>query len=295
MITIELAKKLIDHQFPEYAGLPITSVEKQGHDNRTYRLGDDLLIRMPTAEAYSLKVPKENALLPKLGAHISINIPIPIKMGEPSTDFPYPFSIYKWLDGQSANLVHIDEDELDFIAVQLALFLKELHNIEGVDGPKPGQHNWWRGDHVSVYDKGARKQIDFLKGPIDHSACLHLWEQACDSRWTKDPVWIHGDFSSGNILMKNNKLSGVIDFGGMGIGDPACDLVIAWTFLKENAREIFKQAMGLDADTWIRAKGWALWKATFELCHIKDRDSAPAMLQKNIISSLINKDVRNYE
>ncbi|HCU06306.1 MAG TPA: acetyltransferase [Holosporales bacterium] len=289
MISIELAKKLIDHQFPEYADLPITSVEQQGHDNHTYRLGDALLIRMPTAEAYALKVPKEHALLPKLAAHLSINIPTPIKMGAPSKDFPYPFSIYKWLDGQSANLVHIDEDALDCIAVQLAIFLKELQNIDGVDGPEPGQHNWWRGDHVSVYDKGARKQIANLENIIDHKACLHLWENACATSWKQAPVWIHGDFSSGNILINDNKLSGVIDFGGMGIGDPACDLVIAWTFLKGKSQEIFKQAMGLDADTWTRARGWALWKATFELCYIKEKDSAAAAFQKSIINSVINE------
>ena len=295
MISIELAKKLIANQFPEYAKLPITSVEKQGHDNRTYRLGNDLLIRIPTTKPYALKVPKEQELLPKLASHLSINIPTPIKMGAPSKDFLYPFSIYKWLDGQSANLLSIDETALNFIAVQLAIFLKELQSISNVDGPGPGQHNWWRGDHVSVYDKGAREQISNLADVIDHKACLHLWENACDTRWNKAPVWIHGDFSSGNILIQDNKLSGVIDFGGMGIGDPACDLVIAWTFLKENSREIFKQAMGLDAGTWNRARGWALWKATFELCHIKDKDSAPAQLQKNIINSLLNEDVSTYE
>lgn len=289
MISIELAKKLIVNQFPEYAELPIRSVEKQGHYNRTYRLGNDLLIRMPTAEPYALKVPKEQELLPKLASPLSINIPTPVKMGSPSKDFPYPFSIYKWLDGQSANLLSINEAALGCIAVQLAIFLRELQSINGVDGPEPGQHNWWRGDHVSVYDKGAQEQIATLENIIDHKACLHLWENACDTRWNKAPVWVHGDFSSGNILIQDNKLSGVIDFGGMGIGDPACDLVIAWTFLKENSREIFQQAMGLDADTWNRARGWALWKATFELCHIKDKDSAAAKVQKKIIDEVINE------
>ncbi|WP_150464762.1 phosphotransferase, partial [Francisella sp. XLW-1] len=102
-INVDLAYKIIKKQFPEYLHLDIKSVEKQGHDNRTYRIGNDMLIRMPTAESYALKVPKEQDLLPKLAKHLSVAIPAPIKMGKPSEDYPYPFSIYKWLDGRSAN------------------------------------------------------------------------------------------------------------------------------------------------------------------------------------------------
>lgn len=288
MITIELAKKLIVNQFPEYKNLEIASVEKQGHDNRTYRLGNDFLIRMPIAASYALKVPKEQKLLPELAKYVSINIPVPIKMGVPSKNYPYPFSIYKWLEGRSANHLQLDGVVLEKLALQMALFLKELQRIDAVEGLNPGQHNWWRGDHVSVYDTGARKQFANLAGVIDNSAALDLWIKACATKWQKPSVWIHGDFASGNILIKDNKLSGVIDFGGMGIGDPACDLVIAWTFLKEKSRKIFKNTIELDPDTWLRAQAWALWKATFELCQINDKNSPEAQLQKNIISSVLN-------
>src|SRR3990167_10495069 len=138
-ITPELAAKLIAFQFPEYAHLPITSVEKQGHDNRTYRLGSDMLIRMPTAESYALKVPKEQALLPKLAPHLTVSIPAPIKMGVASQDYPYPLSIYKWLEGTSINLLVLDNDCLEKIASDLVRFLKELQNINDVDGTVPGQ------------------------------------------------------------------------------------------------------------------------------------------------------------
>ncbi len=287
MTTIELARKLILSQFPEYADLAITSVEKQGHDNRTYRLGDELLIRMPTAEFYALKVPKEQELLPKLAPHLSISIPAPIKIGVSSDDYPYPFSIYQWLEGQSANHLQIHDKALEPIALQLAMFLKELQSIEGVDGPAPGQHNWWRGDHVSVYNEGACKQIAELSDVIDSDKAMELWTQACQTKWNNLPVWIHGDFASGNILINDNKLSGVIDFGGMGMGDPACDLVIAWTFLKDKSREIFKQAMKLDSDTWLRARAWTLWKATFELTQVENKSSDEAITQKRIISDIL--------
>jgi aminoglycoside phosphotransferase (APT) family kinase protein len=288
MITVELAKKLIAIQFPEYTDLNITEVEQQGHDNRTYRIGEDMLVRMPTAEAYALKVPKEQELLPKLASHLSLNIPAPIKIGSPSDDYPYPFSIYKWLEGRSANHLHIDDKSLESIALQLATFLKELQSIDDVDGPTPGQHNWWRGDHVSVYDDGARKQIAELSDAIDANKAMALWTQACKTKWSKAPVWIHGDIAVGNIIIQDNKLSGVIDFGGVGIGDPACDLVIAWTYLSGKSREIFINEIDLDDDTWLRARAWALWKATFELTQIKDKNSSEALLQKNIISSVLN-------
>ena len=287
--TLELAHKLIAEQFPEYANLPITSVEKQGHDNRTYRLGNDLLIRMPTAENYALKVPKEQELLPKLAPHLSIDIPVPIKMGIPCKDYPYPFSIYKWLDGTSINLLALDDEAKEKLAIDLARFLKELQSIHGIQGPEPGQHNWWRGDHVSVYDQGAREQIAKLADIINTDRAIKLWDQACKTSWNKTPVWIHGDLAVGNMLINDGKLSAIIDFGGMALGDPACDLVIAWTFFTGKSRDIFIQDMSLDQDTWARARGWALWKASFELVAIDDKTRPDSIKQLQIINELIDE------
>ncbi len=286
-ITPALAYKLITEQFPGYAHLPVLEVEKQGHDNRTYRLGNDMLIRMPTAESYALKVPIEQELLPKLAPHLNVNIPVLIKMGMSSKNYPYPFSIYKWLEGTSINLLTLSTGEMDRLAFDLAKFLKELQSIEDVDGPVPGQHNWWRGSHISVYDKGAREQIAALSTSIYQGKAIDLWKRACKTKWDKPPVWIHGDFASGNMLIKDGKLSAIIDFGGICLGDPACDLVIAWTFLKDNARDIFIREMALNEDTWLRAKAWALWKATFELCQIADKNSPEALIQKRIIEEVI--------
>lgn len=288
ILSPDLARKLIAEQFPEYASLTIVDVEKQGHDNRTYRLGEHRLIRMPTAADYALKVPKEQELLLQLAKRLSVSIPAPIKMGKPSTDYPYPFSIYKWLSGKSINLLTLIDQEKEQLAFDLAKFLKELQAITDVEGPEPGQHNWWRGDHVSVYDKGAREQIAELAEIIDASKALALWDQACAMRWDKTPVWIHGDFAIGNILMDSGKLSAVIDFGGATVGDPACDLVIAWTYLSGKAREIFISEMDMDQCTWLRARAWALWKATFELCQIADKNIPEAGLQKRIIDEVIN-------
>ena len=288
ILTSDLALKLIAEQFPEYAHLTVTDVEKQGHDNRSYRLGDHMLIRMPTAADYALKVPKEQELLLGLAKRLSFNIPIPIKMGKPSADYPYPFSIYKWLSGKSINLLTLTTQDKEQLAFDLAKFLKELQAINDVKGPEPGQHNWWRGDHVSVYDKGAREQIVELAEIIEVERALALWNQACATRWSKKPVWIHGDLAIGNILMDSGKLSAVIDFGGAAVGDPACDLVIAWTYLSGKSREIFRSKMDIDPDTWLRSRAWALWKATFELCQIADKNSSDACLQKRIIDETLD-------
>ena len=288
-LNSDLAQKLIVEQFPEYADLTITEVEKQGHDNRTYRIGSDMLIRLPTDENYALKVPIEQDLLPKLAKYLSVEIPTPIQMGRPSENYPYAFSIYKWLDGRSANHVTLDEQSLENLAVDLATFLKELQAITDVKGPCPGQHNWYRGAHVGVYDSGAREQMAKLADMIDSTSALALWERACATKWNKEPIWIHGDFAIGNILIQDNQLSGVIDFGGTAMGDPACDLVIAWTFFSGQTRDIFMSKMGLDDNTWLRSRAWALWKATFELCHIADKNSPEALIQRQVIDEVINE------
>ena len=286
--TLDLARKVTAEQFPEFSNLPIVDVEKQGHDNRTYRLGEHMLIRMPTAADYSLKVPKEQELLPQLAKRLSVSIPAPIKMGKPSADYHYPFSIYKWLPGKSINLLTLTAQDKEQLAFDLAKFLKELQAINDVEGPEPGQHNWWRGDHVSVYDKGAREQIAELTNVIDAPRAFALWNEACATKWDEKPVWIHGDFAIGNILMDSSKLSAVIDFGGAAVGDPACDLVIAWTYLSGKSREIFISEMDIDSDTWLRARAWTLWKATYELCQIADKNSPEARLQKRIIDEVMN-------
>lgn len=288
-IASALVCKLISEQFPDYAHLPIEPVQQQGHDNRTYRLGDELLIRIPTMKCYALAIKKEQKFLPLLKPYLSVKVPIPIAKGRPTDKFPFPFSIYQWLDGQSLDSVNLGDREREDLAYDLATFLRELQKIPHNEGPLPGQHNWWRGAHISHYDKGARQQIAMLSEIIDANKALDLWEQACANQWQNPPVWIHGDVAPGNILIKDGKLYAVIDFGCMGLGDPACDFVMAWTFFTGKARDIFIQEMDFDKDTWLRAKAWALWKATFELCQIKDKNSPKALEQIRIIEEVIRE------
>lgn len=289
IINESLVANLISEQFPQWRDLPIKSVTHQGWDNKTFRLGDHMLVRIPSSEEYVRQVQKEHKWLLLLAPYLPLPIPAPIVIGKPSKVYPWNWSIYKWLDGDSANTVELDDTCLENIALQLAHFLKELHKFDAAGAPTPGLHNWWRGAHTSVYNTETRVLINKLKSLIDVDKANSLWEKAISSKWNKDPVWVHGDIASGNILLKDNKLSAVIDFGCMGIGDPACDLTIAWTFFKNKSRKAFKTAMSLDHDTWARARGWALWKAAFKLVSLNDKNGLEAVKHLQIINDVLDE------
>lgn len=264
VIEKNLIVSLINQQFPQYSHLEIKTVAISGHDNRTFCLGDEMLVRLPSAEIYAAKVLKEQKWLPFLARNLSLKIPRPIGLGVPSALYPWHWSIYEWIAGNSANEIVIDDLVLEEIAFDLANFLKELQSLDITDAPTPGLHNFFRGGDLNIYENEARSAIKKLKNIIDYDAAESLLNQALATKWNKKPVWIHGDLAVGNIIIKDRKLVGVIDFSGIAVGDPACDLVIAWTFFKNNSRKIFQENLDFDEDTWVRAKGWALWKAAIE-------------------------------
>jgi len=288
-ITENLVQDLIAQQFPEYAHLSIRSVKSQGHDNRTFRLGAEMLVRLPSGKEYVRQIEKEHKWLPLLAAKLPLPIPESIAMGKPSNDYPFYWSIYRWLKGDSANTIELNDITLETIATQLAYFLQELHKFDADIDSAPQLHNWWRAAHTSTYDKETRELINNLRNVIDARKASSLWQKAISSKWEKRPVWVHGDVSSGNILLNRGTLCAVIDFGCMGIGDPACDLTIAWTFFKNNSRKVFKNAFSFDDKTWDRARGWALWKAMFTFVEIEDKASLEATKQLQIINEVINE------
>lgn len=289
-ITESLVQKLIQEQFPQWAHLPITPVAVSGWDNRTFHLGSQMSVRLPSGQYYAAKVLKEQTWLPFLAPHLSLAVPQPVAMGKPSTDYPWNWSIFQWINGTSANIIADDKLDLRGIAYTLAQFLHELHEIDTTNVPLlPGPHNGYRGDVPAIYDEETRHALEQLHGVVDTQVAAELWSTAMHSRWHKNPVWIHGDLSAGNIIIHHGVLTAVIDFGGMGIGDPACDLVIAWTLFCGESRTIFKLHVGLDDDTWNRARGWALWKALITLAPLKDAMNEQALRQKYIINELIKE------
>ncbi|WP_340646430.1 aminoglycoside phosphotransferase family protein [Phenylobacterium sp.] len=254
-----LVARLIAAQFPQWAGLPVRPVTFGGRNNTTFHLGETMSVRLPAAKAYVAQVEKEQRWLPVLAPHLPLPIPTPLGLGLPGEGFPAPWSVFGWIEGETAALDRIGD--LPQFARDLAGFLTALQAIDVTDGPVAGQHNFFRGGALATYDDQTRQAITALGDSIDGAVALAIWEQALAADWTNPPVWLHGDVAAGNLLVKDGALSAVIDFGILGVGDPACDLAIAWTLLHGEARAAFREALPLDAATWARARGWTIWKA----------------------------------
>ncbi|MDQ4007264.1 MAG: aminoglycoside phosphotransferase family protein [Actinomycetota bacterium] len=258
-----LARRLVDSQFPQWADLPLSPVEPEGWDHRTFRLGTDKSVRLPSAEAYSAQVAKEQRWLPALASQLPLPVPAPLVLGGPGEGYPWAWSIYRWLEGETAETARVDD--LDEFATTLADFLSALQRIDAVDGPPAGEHNFFRGGSLMLYDEETRDAISVLADRIDVTTATAVWEAAIASHWHGPPVWVHGDVSAANLLLHDGRLCAVIDFGSSGVGDPACDMVVAWTLLSGNSRETFRRAVAVDEPTWARGRGWALWKGLITL------------------------------
>jgi aminoglycoside phosphotransferase (APT) family kinase protein len=256
------------------------AVEPQGHDNRTFRLGDDKSVRLPSASAYAPHVVVEHRWLPELAPRLPVQIPVPIALGQPDEDFPWHWLINRWLDGDSAEEARIDD--LECFASDMASFLRALQSIDATGAPEPGADNFFRGAHLAIYEAETIECIGRLDGAIDAKVAAEVWRQAVESRWSGLPVWVHGDIAAPNLLVRNGRLSGVIDFGQLGAGDPACDLAIAWTFLAGDSRRAFRDELDFDRATWTRGRGWALWKALLTLDAHREHDSARAPVERAI-------------
>lgn len=258
-ITTELVRSLIDTQFPEWKHLEIRPVDKSGHDNRTYHLGSEMTVRLPSHERYASAVEKETTWLPRFKHHLSLPIPAPITMGKPTEEYPLPWSVNQWIEGETVTEANI-RDRNEF-ARDLAAFLQELQAIDATGGVPAGVQNFHRGGELAVYDSETRSAIEHAAGLYNAGLLTEMWGLALATKHRAAPVWIHGDVAVGNLLVRNGRLSGVIDFGTMGVGDPSSDLVMAWNYFDAESREVFLRSLNLGVDTVNRARGWALWKA----------------------------------
>jgi aminoglycoside phosphotransferase (APT) family kinase protein len=271
-ITTDLVSRLIAAQFPQWADLPVIPVELDGWDNTTFRLGDDLAVRLPSAEAYVQQVDKEHRWLPVLAPRLPLPIPRPVARGVPGSGFPRPWSVYRWLAGEHATIDRVED--LARFATDLADFLTALYELDPDGGPEPGEHNFFRGGPLAVYDSETRVAIAALNAEIDADAATEVWEAALAATWPGPPVWIHGDVTAANLLVADSRLSAVVDFGCSAVGDPACDTTIAWTFFFGGSRELFRSRLPVDEATWARGRGWALWKALITLLKADADDAA---------------------
>lgn len=282
LVDGELVRRLLRDQYPQWATLPLQRVFSNGTDNALFRLGSDMVVRLPIIHWAADDVKKEQRWLPMLAPHLPVQIPTPVARGEPAHDYPWPWSIYRWLDGVNPELDNVTHPHQ--LAEELGAFITALHRVRvPSDRPSVG-----RGVPLENRDCPTREAIAALDGALDVDAVTRAWEHVLSvAPWPGRPVWIHGDLAPGNLLMLNDHLHAVIDFGTLTTGDPASDLIVAWNLLPSHARLTLRQTVHVDDDTWSRGRGWALSIALIQLPYYDTRHQTLAANARRVIDEVL--------
>lgn len=277
-IDAALVVRLLRSQFPRWADLPVQPVLPRGTDNALYRVGDDLVVRLPRRQVDIERLEKERRWLPRLAPFLTLAVPVPVAAGEPAEGYPFTWSVYSWLKGETAAADRMAD--LGRAAGDLAQFVAALQRVDPLGGPPPGRHNAFRGGSLAARDDSTRAAIASLAGTIDVASAVKAWETALQApEWQREPVWIHGDLDSRNLLVEHGLLAAVIDFGCLGIGDPACDVMVAWKVLSADTRDVFRAELSVDEATWARGRGWALSQALNALAYYT-LDTNPVLVRE---------------
>jgi aminoglycoside phosphotransferase (APT) family kinase protein len=256
-IDPELVRRLLASQFPEWADLPLRRLHPAGSDNVIYRLGENMSVRLPLGEWAAGHAVKEHYWLPRLAPRLPLPIPVALGVGKPAFGYPWDWSVSGWLPGETATVQGLADPHRT--ATELAEFLTALQQALPVEPDAPNPHDEVTGVPLARRDHATRAAIAAVHDTFDAPAMTAVWEAALRMpAWDRAPVWFHGDLHLGNLLVSGGQLSAVIDFAGLGAGDPACDLVIAWNLLSPQTRPVFRAALQVDDATWTRGQGWAL-------------------------------------
>ncbi len=250
-IDVRLVRRLVAAQFPQWASLAVEPVESAGWDNTIFRLGSDLAVRLPRRLVSAEHVSNEHQWLPLLAPHLPLPVPVPLGHGAPGEGYPWQWTVCPWLTGELAALERVTDTSL--AALSLARFITALQAIDPADGPV----HEFRGASLAAHDHNTRAAAALLQDSLDVNSVLTVWEAALAAS-IGQPVWMHGDLHPANLLVEDHELSAVIDFGLLGVGDSACDLTVAWTYLPADSRRVFRGALAVDDATWCRGRGWAL-------------------------------------
>jgi aminoglycoside phosphotransferase (APT) family kinase protein len=279
-IDAGLVRRLVDGQFPRLTSLPVSAVQSTGTVNAIYRLGDHLCARLPRVQKYAGDLEDELRWLPWLAPQLSLRVPEPVATGHPAGGYPFPWAIYRWIDGQpyADELV---EDERQ-AAMDLAQFVAELRAIDPAGAPRAGRRP------LRELDDATRTAIDSSRSVIDGDAVAAAWERALEApAWEGTPVWIHTDLLRPNLLADGGRLSAVIDFGGAGIGDPAADVIAAWSVFGPAGRETFRGVLDVDDGTWNRARGFALHQAAMIIPYYPETNPGFVALAKRTVDEVL--------
>jgi aminoglycoside phosphotransferase (APT) family kinase protein len=289
-ISNALVERLLASQFPEWADLPLTLLHPAGSDNVIYRLGDDMGVRLPRGEWAAGHVAKEHYWLPRLAPHLPLPVPVTLGVGSPAFGYPWDWSVSRWLPGETATVEGLADPWR--AARELAGFLTALQHALPVESA-PNPHDEVTGVSLVKRDRATRAAIAAVQDTFDAAELTAVWDAALRApAWDRAPVWFHGDFHLGNLLVSGGQLSAVIDFAGLGAGDPACDLVIAWNLLSAKTRPAFRAALQVDDATWTRAQGWALTTGLNAYTSYADTDPLVAIRTHRQISEVLIDQAR---
>ncbi|TDC78426.1 aminoglycoside phosphotransferase family protein [Streptomyces hainanensis] len=269
-----LVRRLLAGQFPRWAELPIELVESYGTDNDIYRVGDRLAVRLPRVPGATGQGAREAEWLPRFAPRLPLAVPAPLGLGHPAEGYPFPWSVCEWLPGDTANGTI---DDLERAAVDLAAFVLALRQLDTTGAhPRPTGS---RGAPLAELDEGVRRSIAELGDRIDGPLALRRWKESLAAPVRTGPeVWVHGDLLPGNLLVVDGRLSAVIDFGTLNVGDPACDLQPAWNSFEGASRRRFRAELGADDASWLRGRGWALAQAVIAMPYYWDTN--PGMIRQ---------------
>jgi aminoglycoside phosphotransferase (APT) family kinase protein len=283
---VALVRRLVAGQFPQWAGLAIEPVPSAGTDNALYRLGDEMVVRLPRTQRTAGLVGKEFEWLPRLTPLLPVDVPLPLAKGIPAEGYPWAWSVNRWLEGENPIVGHISDP--DSLARDLGGFVHALQRIDPTGGPPAGEHNFFRGVPLAMRDEPTRTAMAELQGTFDTEAVTSAWEAALRTpATTGPPVWIHGDLAPGNLLLQRDRLTGVIDFGCLGVGDHAAELIVAWNLLPAHARTLFRTELDVDDATWDRGRGWALSVALIQLPYYRDTNPRLAANSRHVIREVL--------
>ena len=252
-ISVLLVNDLLSEQFPHWSNLPIHPITASGTDNALFKLGSEFVVRLPRIEGAMAQIEQDQIWLPMLAPKLPVELPELLAVGKPSADYPFSWSVYRWIDGDTADIDTLDQPNKT--AEALAHFIQSLRDISLQGGPTGS----YRGRAVRLRDQWTRESISKLADLIDTQIAIQIWEETLEAAdWDGPPTWFHGDLMPGNLLFSDGSLKAVIDWGVLGVGDPAIDLIIAWFLLPQPSRAIFREKIGVSDDEWLRGRGWAL-------------------------------------
>ncbi|MFJ8863406.1 aminoglycoside phosphotransferase family protein [Streptomyces sp. NPDC102451] len=276
-----LVRRLLAAQFPAWADLPVEPIGSHGTVNAIYRLGTDLTVRLPRIEGGSKDVATEHRWLPHLAEHLPHAIPVLLAQGVPGEGYPWSWSVCRWLDGANPAPAAGGAE----LAADVAEFVLALRSVDTADGPPA-----FRSELLAARDTATRGALDALHGVIDTGAAATAWAAALRAPAPQGPaVWVHGDLQPGNVLVTEGRLSAVIDFGCMGLADPAVDLIPGWYLLGAEGRRTFRTRTGADPATWARARGWALSIALMELSYYRTTNPVMAQTARQVIGEILEE------